>query len=116
MSSQIAPITLADLQRPIRARLESVPQELRRIEDYPHHVAIGAAVSLTDAYAALVAQRPSLKTFADRYHKPLWVAELGVRSAAHAYAKPWESPEERAAWIQKRREERAKRGGESGSN
>jgi len=31
MSSQIAPITLADLQRPIRARLEGVPQELRRI-------------------------------------------------------------------------------------
>ena len=31
MSSQIAPITLADLQRPVRARLERVPQELRRI-------------------------------------------------------------------------------------
>jgi octaprenyl-diphosphate synthase len=31
MNSQIAPITLADLQRPIRARLDRVPQELRRI-------------------------------------------------------------------------------------
>ena len=50
-------------------------QELRRIEDYPNHVAIGAAVSLTDAYAALVAQRPTLKTFADRF------AGLPVRNA-----------------------------------
>ena len=31
MSPRTAPITLADLQRPVRARLERVPQELRRI-------------------------------------------------------------------------------------
>jgi len=31
MSSQLAPVTLADLQRPVRARLERVPQELQRI-------------------------------------------------------------------------------------
>ena len=31
MSSQIAPITLADLQRSVRARLEKVPHELHRI-------------------------------------------------------------------------------------
>ncbi|MBI2726968.1 MAG: xanthine dehydrogenase small subunit [Polaromonas sp.] len=41
--------------------------ELRRIEHYPHHIAIGAAVSLTDAFAALVANRPQLKTFANRF-------------------------------------------------
>ncbi|MFL6695024.1 MAG: xanthine dehydrogenase small subunit [Ramlibacter sp.] len=50
-------------------------RELRRVEDYPNHIAIGAAVSLTDAYAALVAQRPQLKTFADRF------AGLPVRNA-----------------------------------
>ncbi|HZY20035.1 MAG TPA: xanthine dehydrogenase small subunit [Ramlibacter sp.] len=50
-------------------------RELRRIEEYPHHVAIGAAVTLTDAFAALVAQRPSLKTFASRF------AGLPVRNA-----------------------------------
>ncbi|CAA9406923.1 MAG: Xanthine dehydrogenase iron-sulfur subunit / Xanthine dehydrogenase, FAD binding subunit [uncultured Ramlibacter sp.] len=50
-------------------------RELRRIEDYEHHIAIGAAVSLTDAYAALVAQRPQLKTFANRF------AGLPVRNA-----------------------------------
>jgi octaprenyl-diphosphate synthase len=31
MTSQITPVTLADLQRPVRGRLERVPQELRRI-------------------------------------------------------------------------------------
>ncbi|MGV3726346.1 xanthine dehydrogenase small subunit [Hydrogenophaga sp.] len=42
-------------------------RELRRVETYPHHIAIGAAVTLTDAYAALVAERPQLKTFAQRF-------------------------------------------------
>jgi octaprenyl-diphosphate synthase len=31
MTSQLAPVTLADLQRPVRSRLERVPEELRRI-------------------------------------------------------------------------------------
>lgn len=50
-------------------------EELRRIEHYPHHIAIGAAVSLTDAYAALVQDRPQIKTFASRF------AGLPVRNA-----------------------------------
>jgi xanthine dehydrogenase small subunit len=41
--------------------------ELRRVEDYPHHIAIGAAVTLTDAFAALVAERPHLGEFAHRF-------------------------------------------------
>ncbi len=41
--------------------------ELRRVVDYPHHIAIGAAVSLTDAFAALVADRPHLAEFAHRF-------------------------------------------------
>ena len=41
--------------------------ELRRIEHYPHHLAIGAAASLTDAFAALVADRPHLASFAHRF-------------------------------------------------
>ncbi|WP_291137175.1 xanthine dehydrogenase small subunit [Hydrogenophaga sp.] len=49
--------------------------ELRHVEDYPHHIAIGAAVSLTDAYAALVAERPQLASFAHRF------AGLPVRNA-----------------------------------
>ena len=42
-------------------------RELRRIEHYPHHLAIGAAVTLEDAYAALVADRPELQSFAARF-------------------------------------------------
>jgi xanthine dehydrogenase small subunit len=42
-------------------------QELRRIEHYDNHISIGSAVTLTDAYAALVAKRPQLKTFANRF-------------------------------------------------
>jgi xanthine dehydrogenase small subunit len=41
--------------------------QLKRIESYDHHIAIGAAVTLADAFAALVEQRPQLKTFADRF-------------------------------------------------
>jgi xanthine dehydrogenase small subunit len=42
-------------------------EELRRVERYDNHVAIGAAVTLSDAFDALVADRPQLKTFANRF-------------------------------------------------
>jgi xanthine dehydrogenase small subunit len=42
-------------------------RELRQVEQYPHHIAIGAAVTLTDAFAALVADRPQLASFAHRF-------------------------------------------------
>ncbi len=41
--------------------------ELLRIERYDHHIAIGAAVTVTDAFAALVQDRPQLRTFAQRF-------------------------------------------------
>ena len=42
-------------------------KELRRVEQYKHHIAMGAAVTLTDAFAALVADRPQLASFAHRF-------------------------------------------------
>jgi xanthine dehydrogenase small subunit len=42
-------------------------QELRRVEDYPQHIAIGAAVTLNDTFAALLKDRPQLQTFAARF-------------------------------------------------
>jgi xanthine dehydrogenase small subunit len=42
-------------------------QELRRVEDYPHHIAIGAAVTLNDAFAALSKDRPHIAAFAHRF-------------------------------------------------
>jgi xanthine dehydrogenase small subunit len=50
-------------------------EELRRVEHYVHHVAIGAAATLADAFAALVADRPQLQAFAQRF------AGLPVRNA-----------------------------------
>ena len=41
--------------------------ELRRVEHSPHQIAIGAAVSLNDAFAALVADRAQLAEFAHRF-------------------------------------------------
>ena len=49
--------------------------ELRRLEQHPHHIAIGAAVTLTDAFAALVADRPQLHAFTVRF------AGLSVRNS-----------------------------------
>ena len=42
-------------------------QELKRVEKYRQHIAIGAAVSLADAFAALVQDRPHLRAFANRF-------------------------------------------------
>jgi xanthine dehydrogenase small subunit len=42
-------------------------EELRRIERYENHIAIGASATLTEAFEALVADRPQLKTFANRF-------------------------------------------------
>jgi xanthine dehydrogenase small subunit len=50
-------------------------EELRQVHHYEHHIAIGAAVTLTDAFAALVQQRPQLSVFAQRF------AGLPVRNA-----------------------------------
>ncbi len=50
-------------------------RELRRVERYRHHIAIGAAVTLQDAFAALVQDRPQLQPFADRF------AGMPVRNA-----------------------------------
>ena len=42
-------------------------REMLRVERYKHHIAIGAAVSLHDAFAALVQDRPQLRAFALRF-------------------------------------------------
>ncbi|MDP3229503.1 MAG: xanthine dehydrogenase small subunit [Acidovorax sp.] len=41
--------------------------ELRTVQQDAHHITLGAAVTLTDAFAALVAQWPQLHTFATRF-------------------------------------------------
>lgn len=64
-----------------------------------------AAVSLyaplggnpTNISAAVTGNADELVKWRDRIGKPLWIAELGLRSATGAQAKPWESAEEREA-------------------
>jgi xanthine dehydrogenase small subunit len=41
--------------------------ELRRVEHYPQHIAIGAAVNLQDAFEALAAERPVIAPFGERF-------------------------------------------------
>jgi xanthine dehydrogenase small subunit len=41
--------------------------ELRQVERYAHHIAIGAAVPLQEAFDALVQDRPQLTTFSERF-------------------------------------------------
>jgi hypothetical protein len=47
--------------------------------------------------AAIDRAAEQLVQWRDRIGKPLWIAELGLRSANGAQAKPWESAEERQA-------------------
>ena len=42
-------------------------RELRRVEKYPHHIAIGAAATLSVAFAALAQNRPQLYSFVNRF-------------------------------------------------
>jgi len=51
-------------------------QEIRCIEEYPHHIAIGAGVRMEQAFEALLKDRPQLKTFAKRF------AGLPIRNSA----------------------------------
>ena len=41
--------------------------ELQQIETHPHHLAIGAAVSIHDAFEALAQRRPEVHAFAERF-------------------------------------------------
>ncbi len=41
--------------------------ELRQVERYPQHIAIGAAVNLQDAFDALAADRPVIAPFGERF-------------------------------------------------
>ena len=50
--------------------------EIRAIEEYPHHIAIGAGVKLTHAFEELLKDRPQLKNYLMRF------AGLPIRNSA----------------------------------
>ncbi|KAB7765486.1 glycoside hydrolase family 113 [Xanthomonas maliensis] len=49
--------------------------------------------------AEMTAAAQRLQQLGQRVGKPVWVAELGLRSARGSLAAPWESPEQRAAQV-----------------
>jgi hypothetical protein len=59
--------------------------------------ALGADDAPQDWRAAMEAQAARLDRLAAQHRKPVWITEIGLRSATGAAAKPWESAEERAA-------------------
>lgn len=81
-----------------------VADSLQRAEEFPHwglFDAIGSSLypSLPsepmqrDTQMREAAQR--LLTLGERHQKPVWVAEVGLRSADDVLSAPWESPEQR---------------------
>jgi len=58
---------------------------------------LGGAEDVVGRHAVMEAVAQRLDTLAARDHKPILVAEIGLRSAKDATLKPWESPEERRA-------------------
>lgn len=63
---------------------------------YPELGAPGDRAAWGSAMARELAQ---LQQLAGRYGKPLWLGEVGVRSAQDASYRPWESAEERHAGV-----------------
>ncbi len=58
---------------------------------------LGADDDRAGRLATMRAIADRLDALADRFKKPVYVAEIGLRSAVDAAAKPWESAEERTA-------------------
>lgn len=59
--------------------------------------ALGAPLDKGAWHRAIAAELSRLRAVAARAGKPVWIGEIGLRSAADATRKPWESAEERAA-------------------
>ena len=51
-------------------------QEIRRVEEYPHHIAIGAGVRVEQGFDAMLKDRPQIKNFTQRF------AGLPIRNSA----------------------------------
>jgi hypothetical protein len=78
----------------------SKPEALR---DLPYVDSLGVSVYSasepleTDPRFGLFRARDAIFRFKTGFEKPVWIAEIGYRSAYGALRSPWESPEQRAA-------------------
>ena len=58
---------------------------------------LGAAGATADWDRAIAKELDRVEAVARKHAKPIWIAEIGIRSAEGATERPWESAEERAA-------------------
>lgn len=58
---------------------------------------LGAAGAFADWDKAITDELDRVEAVARKYAKPVWIAEIGIRSAEGSTERPWESAEERAA-------------------
>lgn len=102
------PSLVAAIRKVYPGKLLYVADSIEHAASFTHWSLFDAvAVSLypalpEDASARLARMREiglQLAALGVREHRPVWVAELGVRSARGSLARPWESPEQRAAPV-----------------
>lgn len=102
------PGLVAAVRAVYRGPLLYVADGLEHAETFPHWQlfdAIGTSLypRLSEAPATrqreMEAAAVRLRTLGLREHRPVWVAELGLRSAAGSLAAPWLSPEQRKAPV-----------------
>lgn len=60
---------------------------------------LGADHAYADWEKAIANELDRVEAVAHKYGKPIWIAEIGIRSAKGAAERPWESAEERIAEV-----------------
>ncbi|WP_349657019.1 glycosidase-like protein [Xanthomonas sp. 10-10] len=105
------PELVAAVRKVYRGKLLYVADGMEHAETFRYWSlfdAVGTSLypRLSDAAGARAAEMTAaaqrLQDLGQRVGKPVWVAELGLRSARGSLAAPWESPEQRTAAVDTR--------------
>ncbi|MCC4616884.1 glycosidase-like protein [Xanthomonas campestris pv. asclepiadis] len=105
------PGLVAEVRKVYRGKLLYVADGMEHAESFRYWSlfdAVGTSLypRLSEAAATRTAEMNAaaqrLQQLGQRLGKPVWVAELGLRSARGSLAAPWESPEQRAAAVDTR--------------
>ncbi|MCE4369551.1 glycoside hydrolase family 113 [Xanthomonas hortorum] len=105
------PGLVAEVRKVYRGKVLYVADGMEHAESFRYWAlfdAVGTSLypRLSEAAATRTAEMNAaaqrLQQLGQRVGKPVWVAELGLRSARGSLAAPWESPEQRAAAVDTR--------------